>query len=104
MAGSPDFIPKMRLIGAITNAQTPTITTTANHGYSANEKVMLVVPVTYGMRFNYKTVKIISITGLTTFVIDYDTIATDAFVVPGLVSFTQAHVCPVTEMIDNEAV
>jgi len=98
----PDFVPKARLIAAITNAKNAVVTTTANHGYSSDEYVTLVVPNTYGMHLDYVDVKI-TVTGATTFSTDLDTQHMDAFVVPGLASFTPAQVLPVTETMDNVA-
>jgi len=101
---APDFVPKLRLVTNVTNAVIPTVTTSANHGYSADEIVFMYVPNTYGMTIEYKEVKILSVTGLTTFTINLDTTLYDPFVAPGLVHFTPAQVCPVSELRQNVAV
>lgn len=97
---SPDFEPERHLISAITNAPNAVITTVAAHGYSSDETVCLVVPLTYGMHLDFVETKI-TVTGATTFSCDLDTQVMDAFVVPG--TGTPAHVCPVSESIDNVA-
>jgi len=99
----PDFIPKRRLIANITNAVNAVVTTTANHGYSSDEYVTLIVPESYGMHFDYVETKI-TVTGVTTFSCELNTERMDAFVAPGLVAFTPAHVCPASELMDNVAV
>lgn len=98
--GNADFEPQRHLIGAITNALTPTVTTVTPHGYSSDETVCLIVPLTYGMNLNFVETKI-TVTGATTFICDLDTQRMDAFVAPG--TGTPAHVCPVSESIDNVA-
>jgi len=98
----PDFVPKRRLIGAITNAMNAVVTTTADHGYSSDEYVRMVVPNTYGMTFDYVLARI-TVTGATTFSIDVDTSLMDAFAAPALVAFTPAHCTPESELCDNVA-
>ncbi len=98
----PDFIPQNRLIANITVAHTPTVTTTANHGYSSDQYIRLIVPQDYGMSIRYERAQI-TVTGNTTFTIDYDTTKLSPFVAPGGGAFTQAHVVPITGTTDNIA-
>lgn len=99
---NPDFVPKMRLIGGITNASNAVVTTTVNHGYNSNARVMLVIPRNYGMFIDYEEATI-TVTGATTFSCDKDTSTMDPFVAPGA-PFTPAHVCNVSEVVDNIAI
>jgi len=96
----PDFEPERHTITAITNAKEAAVTTLAAHGYSSDEIVCLIVPLTYGMHLDYVETKI-TVTGATTFTCDLDTQRMDAFVAPG--TGTVAHCCPVSESIDNVA-
>lgn len=100
----PDFTPKMKLVTNVTNAVEPTVTTSSAHGYTANQVVFMYVPETYGMRIVYREAKIVNITGLNTFTINIDTTLYDNFVIPGLIRFTPAQVCPVSELRQNVAV
>jgi len=96
----PDFEPERHTITAITNAINAAVTTLAAHGYSSDDVVCLVVPLTYGMHLDYVETKI-TVTGATTFTCDLDTQRMDPFVVPG--TGTVAHCCPVSASIDNVA-
>lgn len=98
--GSPDFEPKRHIITAITNSMNAAVTTLAAHGYSSDDVVCLIVPLTAGMRLNYVETKI-AVTGATTFTCDLDTQAMDVFVVP--ITGTPPHVCPVSASIENVA-
>lgn len=100
---SPDFVPKRQLITGITNAVNAVVTTTANHGYSSDEYVTLIVPESYGMHFDFVETKI-TVTGVTTFSCGLNTEKMDPFVAPGLAAFTPAHCCPASELMDNIAV
>ena len=51
--GNPDFEPERKLIGAITNAPNAVVTTTANHGYTTDETVCIIVPLEYGMHLDF---------------------------------------------------
>jgi len=99
---SPDFVPKRKFIAGITNAQNGVVTTTTSHNYATDSWVVLVVPKTYGMKFDYYPVKI-TVTGLNTFLTNIDTSGMDPFVVPALVQFTPAHCMPASELCDNIA-
>lgn len=99
---NPDFEPEYRIITNITNAQNAAVTTAVAHGYINNSTVCLIVPNDYGMHLDYVETKI-TVTGLTTFTCDLDTFSMDPFVIPAVVT-TPAHVCPVTQKIDNVAV
>ncbi len=95
--GNPDFVPKRRFIANLTTAMNAVVTTTAAHGYSSDEYVVLIVPKEYGMHLDYVQVKI-TVTGLTTFVTDLDTSAMDPFVVPArtILGITNAVGCTIT--------
>ena len=99
-----DFEPKLRLITAITNAINAAVTTSVAHGYTSGEVVYIIVTLTYGMHFRYVETAI-TVTGATTFTCDdVDTQGMDAFVAPGLVSFTPAQCGTVTQTVENVAV
>lgn len=98
---SPDYVPKRQLISNVTNAEEAVVTTTAAHGYSDGDYVMIVVPDAYNMWIDYKQTKI-TVTGLTTFSTTIDTRFEPAFGAPAA-PFTQAHVCQVNGPIDNIA-
>jgi len=98
---SPDFEPEVRIVTNVTNARRAAVTTAVNHGFNDNSYVCLIVPMTYGMHINYVNTKI-NVTGATTFTCDIDTQEMDTFVAPG--TGTPAHVCPLSQKIDNVAV
>lgn len=100
---SPVFVPTMNVITNVTNGVNPTVTTLTNHGYLAGNTVFINIPDTYGMRIAYQDFEIIDITGLNTFTIKTDTTMADPFIIPGLISFTPAQVCPVTQLKENIA-
>lgn len=99
----PDWEPEVRIITAITNAQNAEITTAVNHGFEDGSYVRLIVPVTYGMNFDYVETKI-NVTALNKFTCNIDTFTTDQFIIPSLTKFTPAHCCPSSQIIDNVAI
>ena len=98
--GNPDFEPERHTITNITNALNPTVTTLAAHGYTSDDVICLIVPLSYGMHLEFVETKI-TVTGATTFTCDIDTQMLDPFVNPG--TGTPAHCCPVSAAIDNVA-
>jgi len=96
-----DFIPKRRVITAITNAQNA-IATAANHGYASDEYVRINVPVSYGMRLGSIAARI-TVINVNTFFLNVSTLLMDPFVVPG-VPLTRSEVLPISEMTNNVAV
>lgn len=96
-----DFVPKRRVVTAITNAQSA-IVTAANHGYADNEYVRVNVPIEYGMRLGEVLARITWI-NVNTFSIDHDTTGLDPFVVPVATPQTMAEVVPISETLDNVA-
>jgi len=95
-----DFVPKRRVITAITNA-TNAIATAANHGYTSGEYVRINVPVSYGMRLgNIETQ--ITVINVNTFFLNVSTQLMDPFVVPGT-PLTRAESVPISETVDNIA-
>lgn len=100
---SPVFVPMMNVITNVTNGVDPTVTTLTSHGYITGNTVFINIPVIYGMRINYQEFEIAAITGLNTFTIKTDTTMADPFVIPVLLSFTPAQVCPVTQLKENIA-
>ena len=94
-----DFVPKRRIITAITNAMSGVVTA-LNHGYSDGEYVRVMVPVEYGMRLGNVLAKITWI-NIHTFSINHDTTALDPFVVPVATPQTLAQSVPISEMTDN---
>ena len=100
---SPSFQPAMRLIASITNANPATVTTTFDHDYESGLIVRLNIPTACGMFQADKLTGTITVTGATTFTIDIDTTAFDAFSIPVAPAWndnTCATVVPVGESND----
>lgn len=95
-----DFVPKRRIVTAITNAQVP-IVTSASHGYTSGDYVRINVPVSYGMRLG-NVIEVIEVIDANTFSITTNTLLMDPFVVPGT-PLTRAEVVPISGPIDNIA-
>lgn len=95
-----DFVPKRRVITAITNAQNA-VATAANHGYASDEYVRINVPVSYGMRLG-NIVAQITVINVNTFFLNVSTLLMDPFVVPG-VPLTRSESVPISELLDNIA-
>ena len=95
-----DFIPKRRVITAITNA-TNAVATAAGHGYASDEYVRINVPVSYGMRLGNIEARI-TVININTFFLNVSTQLMDPFVVPG-VPLTRSESVPISELLDNVA-
>lgn len=79
----PTYQPSMRLITDITNAVTPTFTTSFDHGYSTGLIVRIKVPaLRFGMTQIDQFVGVITVTGDDTFTMDIDTTNFNAFTIP----------------------
>lgn len=98
---NPVYMPAMRLITAITNANPAEVTTSFDHGYISGIIVRLDVPEADGMQeINGKT-GTITVTGSDTFTIDIDTTFFEPFSIPGSPSQHQnicAMVVPIGEV------
>ena len=99
---NPIFLPAMRLIESITNANPAEVTTTFAHDYKDEAFVRLIVPRDNGMVQANKLKGLISVTSDTTFTIDINTLDFNAFVVP-LSSEQCAQVVPVGEFASTLA-
>lgn len=98
---SPTFQRAMRLVSAITNANQAAVTTTFAHDYQTGDIVRLLVPSAYGMIQANQLTGTITVTGDSTFTIDINSSAFDAFTTPADPSpFVRscAHVVPVGEV------
>jgi len=103
MPTTSDFIPKRRLLQNVTNAQTPTFTTTVDHEYSVGDTVRIIVPLEYGMHIAYEVAEILSVPTSSTFTANLDTSANNTFAVPSS-PYTEAHVVPMAgQSTDNIA-
>jgi hypothetical protein len=80
---APTFLPTHSLIASITQEIIPTVTTTLEHLLTTNQFIRFRIPRTYGMWQINNLVGIIAVTGATTFIVNINTVAFDAFVVPG---------------------
>lgn len=98
-----NFIPKRRLISAVTQAEQCTVTTTENHGYTIGQTIRIIIPGAYGMTVDGELAKVVSLPAETQFVADLDTSKLNPFVAPSAPpSFTQAQVVPVSGTWDND--
>lgn len=98
-----DFVPKLRLISGITNSETPTVTTTEDHGYLVGDIIRLVVPLEYGMYMNYVACEVLNVPSNNTFTVNFDTSCLNTFSVPAA-PYTQAQVIPIAgQSTDNIA-
>lgn len=95
-----DYVPKRRVITAITNAQNA-VATAANHGYASDEYVRINVPVNYGMRLG-NIIARITVININTFSLNVSTLLLDTFVVPGA-PLVRAESVPISETTDNVA-
>lgn len=77
---NPKFKPARKNITSITNANPALVTTSTNHEYSTGMIVRLIIPEHKGMQDANQYAGKITVTGNTTFTIDLDTTAMDAFV------------------------
>ena len=98
-----NFQPRRRLISSVTNALQAIVTTTENHGYILDQVVRLIVPSDYGMEIDYVKGKIVSIPADNQFKVNIDTTRLFPYATPTEPpAFTQAHVVPITGLVDNE--
>lgn len=81
---NPAFKPAMRLIAAITNGYPTAVTTTFAHDYVTGTVVRLVIPDPCKMIEADLLTGTITVTGLTTFMIDIDTTRFTPFLAPPL--------------------
>jgi hypothetical protein len=81
---NPAFKPAMRLIAAITNGYPAEVTTTFAHGYISGNIVRLIIPIPCQMIEANQLSGTITVTGLTTFIIDIDTTNFTPFIAPVL--------------------
>ena len=101
---APIFYPRRRTITAITQAANAVVTLSVTHGYTAGQKVRIVVPAVYGMvEMNNLQATIISVNTTTTsgntITLDINSSAFTAFTFPltAAVPFTLAEVVPMGE-------
>lgn len=95
-----DYIPKRRIVTAITVAQNA-VCTAAIHGYTSEDYVRINVPVSYGMRLGSVQSRI-TVINANTFFLNLSTEKLDAFLVPG-VPLTRAEALPISKETDNIA-
>lgn len=79
---NPVYGPAMRIVASITNAQTPTVTTTFAHGYVDGTIVRFDIPPALGMIQIDQMTSPILVTGPTTFTIAINTLQFSPFVIP----------------------
>lgn len=79
---SPLYIPALRVISAITQATTASVTTSFAHGYISGTIVRLIIPITFGMVQANQLFGPITVTGNTTFTLPINTSGFDAFAIP----------------------
>src|ERR1700679_995840 len=79
---NPVYMPSIRLINAITQAENASVTTSFDHGYISGTVVRVDVPELFGMPQINQMAGTIAVTGDTTFTIDIDSRFYDPFVVP----------------------
>ena len=98
-----NFIPKRRLISAVTNATRAQVTTTEDHGYEVGQFVRLIVPLVYGMELNYIQAEILSIPTLSSFITDINTVNNGVYATPSAPpSFTESQVVPISGLEEND--
>lgn len=95
------FKPAIRLIASITNAQTPTVTTTFAHGYVDGTVVRFDIPPAVGMQQLNQQISPIIVTGPTTFTITIDTTNYQLFAIP-VGTGPQVDICPLVVPIGSE--
>ncbi len=97
-ARNPIFQPAMRIITAISNSGPVQITTSFAHQYLTGLIVRIDIPLNYGMELLNQAYGPITVTGATTFTMDFDTTTLQPFVVPPLNpghNYTGAQVVPI---------
>ena len=103
---NPIYQPAMRIISAITNATTVTVTTSFAHLYVSGTIVRFDIPVGFGMEQINQQFGPITVTGSTTFTMPIDTTNYDVFQIPSyallpsgiVVSLQQAQCVPIGEL------
>lgn len=83
-----EYVPLSKIVTNVTNALTPTVTTSTNHGFTTGQSIRLIVPVSYGMNVNKRG--LITVTSDTQFTIDVDTNDLDSFTTPVITNYTNA--------------
>jgi hypothetical protein len=98
----PIYQPAMRLISSITNASSAVVTTTFNHNYLTGLIIRLDIPSYIGMQqANQAIVTITQILGLTSFMVNLNTLSFDPFAIPAplpAIASTTALAVPVGEI------
>lgn len=79
----PTYAPYVNVIASITQAKTPTVITTFDHGYPDGTVVRFQIPPALGMQQLTGQTSPILVTGTTTFTINIDTTLFDPFAIPG---------------------
>lgn len=98
-----NFQPRRREISGVTNAVEAEVTTTADHGYTVDQLVRLIVPEEYGMTLDFVIGKVLTVPTTTTFTVDVDTSALVTYLAPTAPpSFTQSQVVPISGLVDNQ--
>jgi hypothetical protein len=88
---TPDFMPAMRLIASITNANPGVVTTTFDHNYISGIVLRFDIPEADGMQELNGQTATITVTGSDTFAIDIDTTFFSPFSIPDPVT-TSPHI------------
>lgn len=101
--GNPAFLPKTRIISALTQGILSRVTTSEAHGYETGLIVALYIPASYGFEIDGSQGEITVISS-TEFDIPVDTSIYPTFTTPTFPpGFTSAHCVPVNGVTDNEA-
>jgi len=79
---NPIYQPAMRVVTALTNALTASVTTSFDHNYLDGLIVRLHIPKGYGMLQANNLVGTVTVTGTTTFTLNIDTLKFDSFTTP----------------------
>jgi len=98
---SANFVPKRRVVTAITRAN-PAVVTAIGHGYTSGDIVRVNVPLNYGMRLTREALEL-TVVNVNSFSINEDTVLLDPFVVPAIVPLTVAECLPISAMTNNIA-
>lgn len=98
-----DFVPKRRLISAITRAQKAVVTTSEDHGFETGFSVRLWVPEAFGMNLFFIST-LITVTSSTEFETEINTVSQLPFAEPIFPpAFTDAQAIPITGVTNNRA-
>lgn len=93
----PVFSQAMRVVSAITNTFPAVVTTTLDHLYITGAIVRIIITKGHGMPQINQQFGTIVVVSPTTFAIDIDATAYDAFVVPDLAKYTCSQCIPIGE-------